>query len=229
MRSTTLIVTAALALAMGSGCGESDSFGDLVVRYQIGSGIDCDEAGIDSIQITLDGSSHTPDPRIVACRDERGELLFRNIPVDVYDVVVHGLDANDEPIFEGEQEDVSIIEGDEVETRVITLSVMNPALRVRWRFDNGFQCSTNDVQEIEMVLYRERIDRETDEIVDCELGEFLIEDLFPGNYDLRVRAIDATEGEYSFAYDLDGIDLTGGGTESVVVTLEACQGECSAP
>lgn len=229
MRSTTLILTAALALTIGAGCGESDKFGDLVVRYQIGSGVSCDEAGIESLEISLYGESHELTPQRAACHDERGELLFRQIPEDVYDVVVHGLDSNDEPIFEGQERNVTVLEGEESETRTITITVMNPALRVRWRFDNGFQCSTNGVEELQMVLYRESINIERDEIVSCDLGEYLIEDLFPGNYDLRVRAIDAEEGEYSFAHDYDDIDLTGGGTDSIVVTLEACQGECSAP
>jgi hypothetical protein len=230
MMKKTLLAMVVPALALSAGCGDSSYYGDLLVHYRIGSGVTCDTAGIASIEVTLDGSEHDPAPSIAPCTDRTTDLLFRDVPVDVYDVTVRGLDEDGDPIFEGTQTGVTIVEGDVTETRTITLSVMNPSLRLIWTFPGGTMCGVNNVSALHVVLYRQSINIERDlDDVECQPGQFLIEDLFPDEYDIRVRAFDDTSGEYTFAFDRDGIDLTGAGTVQVVANLEACQGECTPP
>lgn len=230
MRKTALVTIMALALSASAGCGDSSYFGDLLIHYRIGSGVTCAAAGIDSIEVTLDGSEHDPAPWIAPCNDRTSDLLFRDVPVDVYDVTVRGLDEDGEPIFDGSQDGVTIVEGDVTETRNITLTVMNPSLRLIWTFPGGTMCGVNGVSELHVVLYRQSINVERDiDDVPCQPGQYVIEDLFPDEYDIRVRAFDETSGEYTFAFDRDGIDLTGAGTVQVVANLESCQGECTPP
>jgi hypothetical protein len=48
-------------------------------------------------------------------------------------------------------------------------------------------------------------------------------------YDLRIRAIDATSGDYTFAYDEEGIQLSAGMQSQVIVVLAECDGVCPGP
>ena len=230
MRVSALAAVLVAVLALpGSGCGDAD-FGDLLVKYRIGSGAQgCDDVGVQVIRVTLANSERAPIVEEAVCSDTRPEVLLRQVPADVYTVSIEGIDGNEVSTFSGSQENVRVVADSINETREIAMNVTPPGLRLIWGFSDGMMCGLHNVEELHVVLYRDSISLEYDEMIDCTSGITEIEELLPGVYDLRVRAVDGTSGDYTFEYDRDGIELQAGGMVQVVASLEACPESCSAP
>jgi hypothetical protein len=69
-------------------------------------------------------------------------------------------------------------------------------ISVTWSFENLAMCGPNEVTEVEISLY------DGDETILCEDGEFLIEDLFWGEYSVSVDGLDES-GDEIFSGDCE--------------------------
>lgn len=229
--SATLALLGALVLT-GTGCGDT-AFGDLLVHYRLGSGgagETCDALSVAAVRVTVDNAERAPLIEEALCSDSRQEVLLRHVPADVYTVTVEGLDASGNVAYRGSQENVRVATDTVSETREVALAVLPPGLRLIWGFSDGMMCAPHGVSEIQAVAWLNGMTPAYDETIPC--GDGLVEiELFPGTYDLRVRAIDDDSGDYTFAWDREDIELApGAGMIQVVASLEPCGTEgCSAP
>jgi len=213
------------------GNGTDDGTGDLVVHYQLGSGASgCSELGIARIMAILENEPRGQlSPVTTTCVETRGELISRNVAADLYDVLVYGLDTSETAVFEGVQYAVRVSPDVETETDTIVLEMIEPSLRVIWAFSEGMTCVEANVESIRVAAYHEGASLELDRAAACSDGSMEIEDFPPGVYDIRVRGVESSSGRLTYAWDVNGEDISGPGVTQVVAHLQPCDGECSDP
>ena len=216
----------------------ADPVGNLVVQYRVSLGADtCSTLGIDVIRVHLQAAEAGSLPeQSEPCIGSSGSISLSNVPVDVYTVVVEGIDDQGNIIYTGEETNVAVYEGQLTETDEVNLRVTPPSLNLIWRFTNGFMCSYNGVGELDIELWLRGSGFFGAETVDCESQQpFLMdENLVVGAYDLQVRAVDLETGDYTYfynsledeSYTQNGIELAAGRPVNVLSTLSQCTHPC---
>lgn len=213
--------------ALAAGCGE-DPTGTLIVNYQIGQPDEtCAQHGVYEIRVVLQTPEEGDIESTARCQDGRAAFTVNAVPVGVYSVTVEGVDPNDNVRYEGFEAGISVTEGVAAETNLIRLRPVPASLRVEWTFSNGGMCPQNNVDTIEVGYYFGGFYEFV--TAACIDGEVVIEDLLDGSYNVRVRAIDAETEDYTFAADIDDVQLSAG-TETVVdyqtAVLQPCSTDC---
>lgn len=227
MRSTVSLAATLCVAALAAGCGEEPT-GTLIVNYQIGQPDEtCAQHGVYEVRVVLRAPEEGDFETTARCQDGRAALTVNAVPVGVYSASVEGIDPNEDVLYEGFEAGLSITEGVATETNLIRLRPVPASLHVEWVFANGRMCPQNNVENIEVGYYFGGFYESV--IATCIDGEVVIEDLLDGTYDVRVRAIDAETEEYTYAVDIDGVELSAG-TETFLdyqtVVLEPCPTDC---
>ena len=223
MRSLTLILTGLVVIM--TGCF-SDPSGTVLVNYRLGDTSDtCEQYGVFDVRVRLEAPERSPIEETSRCVDGGNQITVREVPEDVYTVTVEGLDTAERAIFEGVETGINVAEDGVAETDLIRLRSVPASLLVQWRFSNGFMCPQNSVEELEIGLYL-RGNYVAYDNIPCMDGEYLIDDLESTTYDLRVRAIDVTTGDYSFFFDEDEIQMTAGIETQRLADLGVCDSAC---
>lgn len=220
------------------GCDDDEvQLGDLLVEYRVGSGsTDCEEEDISFLRVYLMTSETTVyEEETFTCNADSETVLIEDVEVGSYTIRIEGLDSDNNIIFTGElAREVEVEANQTNEAGPVILSQIPPSILLWFDFEEAGTCSRFEVEEIVVVLYRDRTSPVYDETFACSDAlafpdGLLIEDLSDASeYDLRVRGTN-DNGEYTFFYDEDGITVAAGVPEEIAAELSACEDLCTAP
>lgn len=189
------------ALVAASACNNSPPVGDLVVPFEIGSGVQCSGKNVKDVSVTLVkkvDDDRTDAPTVTVDCDS-GEAKFDGVEVGKYKVIAEGHDPQGKVVVDNgatfEEDDAEVLEGQTVTLGGPIKMQTTPAkLWIRWEL-NGFldQCSKIPLVDFEVIAY------ENDGADPLLMGAFAC-DSMPDN-----------EESYRFMpdpdRDLDGTDL----------------------
>ena len=86
--STALLVRIAAIALVATACNSGPTSGTLTVNYQIGLGDTCEENGIATVRVRLDGEYEEE----ADCNPD-DPIVLTGVAAGNYDVLIHGLDA----------------------------------------------------------------------------------------------------------------------------------------
>ena len=143
------------ALLMMSACGSEDpgpGAGTLVIPYVLGNDRSCENLGVATIRVQLDGGFMQTE---VDCDGE--DVRMRNVPAGLYSVEVFGLDADGVAILDSiqsgplQQRVTGNSETTEVNPPVI-LTAAPARLLLRWNFGFG-SCSSSGIDHFMVIAW----------------------------------------------------------------------------
>lgn len=232
---TTLTSVILLAGVM-SGCAEEEPtlYGDLHVEFRVGSGSQtCEDACIAFIRIdVLFGETPIADETVV-CDPEAQSVIFADIEVSSYAVVVSGLNDSNEMIYRGETSQAVDVLADQTNgPHTVILDQLRPSILVWFGFSDVGGCERFEVQDIVVVLYENGASQVYNETFLCSdrmEASLLIEDLSDtSTYDVRVRGTN-DHSEYTYEFNQDGVTVSPGPATEISAELTSCGGVCDAP
>lgn len=232
---TNLTVLAVL-LGVMSGCAEEEvvQYGDLHAEFRVGSGSQtCEDAGIAFVRVDVySGETSIADETIV-CDPESQSVIFSDIVVGSYALIVSGLNDNNEMIYRGESSQVVDVLADQTNGPVtIVLDQLRPSIQVWFGFSDVGGCDRFEVEEIVVVLYENGASQVYNESFTCSErleDSLLIEDLSEtSTYDVRIRGTNSNS-EYTYEYNVDAVAVSPGPPSEISAELTSCSGVCEAP
>ncbi len=224
------------------GCfSDSQGPGRVQVSWQV-EGSTCKAAGLTDVRVDLLQDGTTVFSEATRCTD--GSVLFEDVPVAVYDVVVKGFNQDDVPIYEGSAEKMAVKEGETPSTPdgPVKLKAKKGTLLLQWSFpkDKSNLCSFNNVQTIEVNLSQSGTVVEIfagvfpcepgyadpeDLPAPFESGWIVISDVPPGEVDLFLFGL-SPEGERVYVGTQEAVLVGNTGYVQVLVELFSCDGNC---
>ncbi len=156
-------------------------YGDIEVSWQIGSS-GCTTAGIETVEVDLGDERATFD-----CGSGSASMT---VPAGSYDIVMTGMDSTGIPRYEGTYERAQV-RGDEVEVvPTVILGALPATMTVTWYFENGRLCGSNDVSELDIIVY------DDDYILDvftteCDDGIEQVGPVLSGSYTIQLVGRDS--------------------------------------
>ena len=241
-RYFALMLGTLMSFAGLHGCfGDSQGPGRVQVSWQV-EGSTCKNAGLTDVRVDLRQDGETVLSEATRCTD--GSVLFEDVPVAVYDVVVKGFDQDEVPIYEGYAEGMAVKEGETPSTPdgPVKLKAKKGTVLLQWSFpkDKSNLCSFNNVDTIEVNL------SQSGSVVDIFAGAFpcepgyadpeelpapfesgwiVISDVPPGEVDLFLFGL-SPEGERVYFGTEEAVLVGNTGYVQVLVELVSCDGNC---
>lgn len=221
-----------LSILVNSGCiFSSSSEGTLEIRWRIGAGVQtCEEAGLDTVEVTLDQDGDLLGPYSTSCEAGRsGTFVIDGVEEGDYTIIVDAF-AGDELVYTGQSRDTVFVEADAtVLANTVVLSPIPASLQVLWRFDDGRQCGFHDVDEMLVEAFLNNAIAE-EVVVLCADGEAILEDVLPGTYDVQVTALDVVDQLPVFRFLEANIAVEAGSqieVDGILVPCEDIEGNCT--
>lgn len=214
-----ILVLAFGALLLGA-CSPAPVPGKITVAWKLGYGVDCSQAGIDTIRVTV----QEPGERELVAETFSCSALtatISDVPAGAYTVVVEGGVGSsfEYPAFTGTVGSVLVHEGDTTDAGKVTLEKLPPQqnpghLEIGWSFDNGQLCRPNNVETVRVTVWRELVYKEYENTLECDDGTVKI-DVQPGTYAVVLAGIDA-EGKVVREATKEDIEVKQGENTSLV-------------
>jgi len=223
------------------GCFEgSQGPGRVQVNWQVDGGT-CKSVGLTDVQVDLRQDGETVFSEATRCTE--GSVLFEDVPVAVYDVVIKGFNQDEVPVYEGFADGVAVKEGETPSTPdgAVKLKAMKATVLLKWSFpDDNSICAFNNVETIEVNL------SQTGTVVEIfagtfpcdpghaepedlpapfEGGSFVISDVPAGEIDLFLFGL-SPEGERVYVGVKEAVLVGNTSANIVVVDLFSCDGNC---
>lgn len=241
MKRYVLILGTMMVLTGLQACfGDSQGPGRVQVSWQV-EGSTCKTAGLTDVRVDLLQAGETVFSESARCTD--GSVLFEDVPVAVYDVVVRAFNEMDVPIYEGSAEGMAVKEGETPSTPdgPIKLKPKKATVMLKWSFpkDNSM-CSFNNVETIEVNLSQSgtTVDifagafpcdpgyAEPDELpAPFEGGWIVISDVPSGEVDLFLFGL-SPEGERVYFGVEEAWQVGNSSPNQVTVEMFSCDGNC---
>ncbi len=178
-------LAAVLAAVATSGCNtesEPAPLGTLDLTWTLGPN-SCEEAGLSRIAVELDDAV----VREADCDD--GGVVIEDLEPGNRQLTLTGLDADDVVRFAAKPETVRIVAEEVTDAEDVLLSALPARVDVTWYFTNGRLCSTNDIDDVELSVWRDGF-LEGSADAACDEGTASIAGLSSGTFVLELRALD---------------------------------------
>lgn len=239
MIKRVLVAATALALIPALvGCDNepTQQFGDLELEYVIGSGTqNCEEAGINDLEVYLIEAGGTlPAPDDFDCTPDDQTILLTDVEVGNYTIQVDGLRSNNVIYTGSTSREVTVVANQTTGPINVTLVQLRPSIGLWFDFSDPGSCASFGVVDVVVRVYENSTSLVIDQSLTCDdaldLDEpFLVDGLSStATYDIRVRGTN-DNGEYTFEYNQNGIEVEPGPAEDIDVELEQCSGLCADP
>ena len=208
-----LLLTAACVGGTVYDPGPDDpGFGELDLSWQIGTS-GCSAAGIVTVEVDLGDEAASFD-----CLSGGGTLT---VPEGSYDIVMTGLDADGVARYGGSYLQAAVYESETTVVPTVLLGALPATMTVTWYFQNGRLCGSNDVAELDIVVY------DDDYILDvftteCDDGIEQVGPVLSGSYTVQLIGRDG-QGQAAFTGESD-VDLERGDDTAVEIELVATSG-----
>lgn len=156
--------------------------GTVDFTWQVGAS-GCELSGVTDVEVAIDGSS-----AVYACTDGAGTLSASD---GTHELVAIGYDENGVPRYQGIEPAVRVYAGGSVSTPTIRLEALPARLSINWYFENGRLCGSNDVTDVDVVLFKDDI-IEFDFVTPCDDGTEDVEGIPAGPYTVSVLGRDGS-------------------------------------
>jgi hypothetical protein len=157
--------------------------GEVEVSWQIASS-GCEAAGVTEVAVEIGGVGGSYD-----CAAGSAVLT---VPSGTHDLFLAGYDASDIARYGGESPAVTVIGGQAIRVPTVVLGALPASVTATWSFDNGFLCSTNNVEEIEMIIYDNDF-IEDSSVAPCDSEGLTISDIRAGDFVVSLLGRDASQ------------------------------------
>ena len=220
------------SILLSSGCiFSSSSEGTLEVRWTIGAGVQtCEDAGLDRVEVTLEEEGgDVLGPFGASCEAGRSDVLVLDgVDEGSYTILIDGY-AGDELVYTGRSRSSFSVEADStVRASTVVLSPIPASVDVLWRFEDGRQCGSHDVDEMLVQAFLNNAVAE-EVIIPCAEGEAILEDILPGTYDVQVTALDETTQDPVFRFTAANVAVEAGSqieVDGLLLSCEEIDGNC---
>jgi hypothetical protein len=194
------------------------------VRWRIGAGSTCEDAGLSTVRISLEESGgETLGPFDASCDVGLSQpFVIKDVDTGDYFVDLSGLDEDDLVRYSGRSDDrVSVQEGKLSSPSTIILSPVQATIQIQWRFTDGLNCASHGVTSVHAEAFlNDRREAEGD--ADCELEpNIVLSDLGEGTYDVVVTAVSDT-GDPVYGFTEHDLELAAGQLAPLIADLESC-------
>ncbi|MBS2028988.1 MAG: hypothetical protein JST54_13890 [Deltaproteobacteria bacterium] len=178
--------------------------GNLTVFWAFPNNINCAEAGVDHVQVTIPGEALDNNGYYPCSTSGSQGIVLTNFGPGTYPVTVNALDSNDNPLYVGSN--TAFIDGDQSVTVALAQTYSsNATLQLRWGFldaqNNQLSCATAGVSNVQIT-----INNFAPSVVPCSQG---------GVQGSSVGPLNA--GSYTVV--LDGLDANGNAIYSTTQTM----------
>ncbi|HHO54608.1 MAG TPA: hypothetical protein ENK18_27970 [Deltaproteobacteria bacterium] len=181
--------------------------GTVDFTWQVGAS-GCELSGVTDVEVFVGTVS-----AVYPCTDGGGTL---SVADGSYDLVAVGYDETGAPRYEGTAANVRVYAGGSVSVPTVRLEALPAQLELNWFFENGRLCGSNDVDDVDVVLFKD--DRiELDLVTPCDDGTELIEEVPAGLYTVSILGRDST-GTARFSGESD-VELLKGDFSTVDIQL----------
>ena len=214
-----------LAICLLAGCGEeaeSKDPGALSLSWRV-SPLGCADSGVDLVAIEIDGPSTPPTAGLVYACDV-GRAVLEELDPGHYDIRLLGVDTTGKSTFVSESTSVGVSPKTITPVDQFRLTAKPARLEVSWYFDNGRLCSSNGVREIAIGVYDKDAYAIEEQVVQCESGQGVVEDLQSGSYLIEVLGMAADQT--GLFQGLQPIDLKRGDQSAIEISLKECEEGC---
>jgi hypothetical protein len=153
--------------------------GAMQLSWLVGTG-GCEASGVDTVGVALVGGSSTT-PTVYSYPCGQGSVTLSDLAPGTYDVSLYGNDPSGVARFGGQASNVQVRSEGTTTVATIRLSALPARIDVAWYFENGRLCSYNNVEDIEITLFRDEYEifSTTSE---CGPGTLLLEDIQADTY-----------------------------------------------
>ncbi len=218
---------------LASACAPDPDPGTIMVEWKLGFGVACDhpEADVDKIRVTLlePGEAEVavvtreyPDGFSKTFSCSAGEATLDRVPLGTFNLLIEaGKGDFDYAVFKARVGGLVVEEGALLDVGEVSMEKLPPSanpggLEVSWTFDAGL-CGANDVDTVQLVVWRERVFREHDKNYPCDLpspGHVKL-DLAPGTYAITAEGLNL-EAMVTRRGEADDVEIAEGTTTSLV-------------
>jgi len=181
-RCVTALVVFGAGL-LGSGCADDEGKGTLIVPVVLGPDRDCDEVGVEEIQISLGEDGEYSN--LVGCSDERPRTVrIEKVPAGKYELLVEGKDDDFVSVMDNLADPVSdrrvevLGDGASVEASQVTLTASPAIFELTVDF-RASSCSASGIRSFEVRAFDDQVDQLLQYELECDddtLGTSLIPD-----------------------------------------------------
>jgi hypothetical protein len=240
-RYFALMLGTLMSFAGLQGCfDEEQGPGRIQVNWQVEGGT-CKSVGITDVRVDVRRDGETIFSESTRCTD--GSVLFEDVPVTVYDVVVKGYNEDQIPVYEGFADKMAVKEGETPSTPdgPVVLRPMKATVLLQWSFPNGNSiCSFNNVATVEVNVSQSGTvvdifsgtfpcdpgQAEPDELpAPFEGGSIVISGVPAGQIDLFLFGL-SPEGERVYFGVEEAVLVGNASSNAVLVELFSCDGNC---
>lgn len=181
--------------------------GTVDFTWQVGAS-GCELSGVTDVEVVVGSAS-----QVYPCTDGGGTL---SVADGSYDLIAIGYDVDGVPRYSGTEPNVRVYAGGSVSVPTVRLEALPAQLELNWYFENGRLCGSNDVDDVDVVLFKD--DRiELDFVTPCDDGTELVEEVPAGLYTVSILGRDST-GTARFSGEAD-IELLKGDFGTVDIEL----------
>jgi hypothetical protein len=170
-RVTRLTLASAFALTSlaATGCADEGP-GSLVIPYQLGANLSCDEAEVSDVRAFLNDGDHEEE---VDC--EAGEVRLADITPGNYELTVQGLASDGAPILDNLDNDARTVgvvgDGAEVTIDPVLLTDAPARILISWNF-GALNCTNANIDKFDVQVFEMGgTALLTDQSLDCDKAE----------------------------------------------------------
>jgi len=182
-------------------------YGEIDFSWQIGTS-GCTTAGVETVEVDLGDESALFD-----CVSGGGSMT---VPAGLYDVEMTGFDSVGVARYSGSYEDVQVSGDDFATVPTVVLGALPATMTVTWFFENGRLCGSNDVSELDIIVFDNDFILEVF-TTECDDGIEQVGPVLSGSYTIQIVGRDSL-GTAAFIGDSD-TDLEKGDDTAVEIEL----------
>ncbi len=212
---------AMLILCAALGCAKEvppEPPGGMTVSWRV-SPLGCEASGVSEVVVETIGTTEIPrEKRSFSCLQGRG--VMEGFAPGHYTVQLTGLDEKGNAIFSSVPLQVGVSSQTLTPIPSMRLTARVSSLDVRWFFDNGRLCSSNNVKEVFVGVYDEDAYVMDERVFPCNTGGGMVEDLLSGTFLVEILGL-AADGSFAFrGFEL--VDISRGDHAQLEVELQVC-------
>ena len=183
----------------------------------------CNQAGVDHVQISIEGvDARVSERTVFSCG--LGRALLDGVLPGRYNLTLEGVDKVGRGIFVSESLQIGVSPLTTTNLDEIRLTAKAATVDIGWYFDNGRLCAPNSIDRISVGVYDEDAFAIDEGEFDCELGVGTIADLQSGTYIIELLGMSASGA--SIYRGIREVSVERGEHQSFDVELSECLNDC---
>lgn len=179
-------------------------------------GLDCEDVGVDLIELTLEREDGFDWRReTIACASADGFFTFAGLDPGIYLLRVDGLRADGRMIFTADVADIDVRRGAQEDVWIDARS-LSSELSLYWTFEGSGACGA--VREVRVRLTDEQGEIYDDARYPCDFEGVIYDDIRPGIWTARIEGLGVHE-RILFWKQVEALDVQVSATNAYTIDL----------